>query len=322
MTEPPPKKVWSKREHTLLHPEQVEQTNTALRKGIEWAESLDINPLRVRQELQMKGIKFYAEYLDLLLLAYEWQGDKKLSEDAQQKAMRALEITDTEEYHTLDPRDMNRFKEDSMSYLRVAMLAERLGKDTTAYRAKIFALRETLYGHLPQRGVDNRLSFALLFRQLNFPLAETEEQIHTESLIAAMKPLSYYQTGPDKPYDITHEIFAMTWRGYRPFPFRNNDEERYAKETITALLRKAIDDKNLDLAAEFVVNLAELGEAKSDIVNEARQFIFMGQNSDGSFGDYATQALEMKKVRPLYDVRIGGNLHTTMVCLWALLETS
>jgi hypothetical protein len=322
MTAAPPKKVWPKREHPLLHPEEAAQTSTALRKGIEWAESLDVNPLRIRSELQMKGIKFYAEYLDLLLLAYEWPADQKLSEDAQQKAMKALEITETEEYHALDARDMSRFKEDSMSYLRVCMLAERLGKETAAYRARIFALREALYGHLPQRGVDNRLSFALLFRQLNFPLAETEEEIHTESLIAAQKPLSYYQTAPDKPYDITHEIFAMTWRGYRPFPFRNSDEERYAKETITALLRKAIDDKNLDLAAEFVVNLAELGEAKSDIVQEARQFLFNGQNPDGSFGDYTKQAIEMKKVRPLYDVRIGGNLHTTMVCLWALVETS
>ena len=44
------------------------------------------------------------------------------------------------------------------------------------------------------------------------------------------------------------------------------------------------------------------------------------QNGDGSFGSFDEEAI--RRLRPRYDIRIGGYLHTTHVSVWALTAMS
>ncbi len=269
----------------------------------------------------MKGVKHFVELLDLLFLAFQRKEDPELSELARIRAFEALRAIDDDAYHDLAPADPKRFREDSMSYLRACWLATQFGKDTSRYRREIEKVLPAIYQHLPTRGVDQRMGFAVLFGQLGLPVPEALEKIYPESLIGRRVPLDYYLVAPDRPYDITHEVFALTERGKAVFRFPSADDEGYAKETVRHLLRQSMQQQNLDLAGEFLVNLAELGEGATDLAREGREYILRGQNADGSFGKYDPEAAKVAKGNPLYDSRIGGNLHTTMVCLWGLVET-
>ena len=45
------------------------------------------------------------------------------------------------------------------------------------------------------------------------------------------------------------------------------------------------------------------------------------RNADGSFGETHDAArVRAAKGNPAYDVEVGGTLHTTFVCLWALAQ--
>ena len=293
-----------------------------MRRALDWAETLDLNPLRVRNELRMKGVKHYVEYLNLLYYVYRWRPDSELGQRAQQRALEVLLVTDEEAYHGLDSVGARRFREDSMSYLRGCFVAKQMGKDVGGYRREVEEVLPSIQRALPTRGVDQRMGFALLFKQLDLPQPETEEEIYPEYLIAKRVPITYYYRSRGRPYDITHEIFAMTERGQRPFPFPSGTDERYAKMTVRYLLKKSMQKGMLDLAAELLVNLAFLGEGNSKLASQAREFLIQRQNPDGSFGKYDPEKARRANGNPRYDVRIGSYLHTTMVSVWALSETT
>ncbi len=302
-------------------PGDSRRLNTALRRAIEWSARLDVHPIRLRSERNMKGVKHFVENLDLLLLAYQRKDDADLSARAKTLALEALRVIDLDVYHGLGSVDPKRFREDSMSYLRASWLAIQFGRDVTRYRNEIEKVLPAIVQHLPTRGVDQRMGFSLLFSQLGYPPAETLEKIYPETLIARHPPLSYFLASPDRPYDITHEIFALTARGARQFQFPGETDKVYTTEMVRRLLEHSMRQANLDLAGELLVNLAELGEGSTALAKDAREWIFKGQNADGSFGVYDPEHAKKLKGNPMYDSRIGGNLHTTMVCLWALSET-
>lgn len=269
----------------------------------------------------MKGIKHFVEHLDLLLLAHRRTSNQGLAAVARQQALKALAAIDEDAYHSLGTVDPQRFREDSMSYLRACWLAQQFGKDVTRYRLEIDKVLPTIVRHLPTRGVDQRMGFAVLFAQLGYPVPQTLESIYPETLLARRVPFSYYLVSPDRPYDITHEIFALTERGAATFKFPHPEDEAHARDTVRKLLTYSLQRGNLDLVGEFLVNLAELGESATPLAQQAREAIFQGQNADGSFGIYDLEQAKILKGNPEYDARIGGNLHTTMVCLWGLVET-
>lgn len=293
-----------------------------VRRAVAWAGGLDVDPMRVRDELGMKGVKHFVEYLSLLHQAHRMDETSAFGKEVQTRAVEVLRVVELDGYHVLSNVDDRRFRQDSMSYLRAALLAKRFGVSSARYRRELEAVLGRLKRALPTRGVDQRMGFAFLLAELGFDAPETRESIYPESLIARQVPLAYYLVSPDRPYDITHEIFAMTGRGTRPFPFPRPQDQDYARRTVEALLSRSLKTANLDLAAEFLVNLAYLGQASSPLAEQAREFIFRGQNPDGSFARYDAARARQAKGNPRYDVRIGGNLHTTMVCIWALIETA
>ena len=302
-------------------PPAATRLDETIRRAMAWTATLDVHPLRLREEKGMKGIKHMVEFLNFHNVVYRWSDDRDVRRTARERALATLRVTNDDAYHNLAAVDDRRFKQDSMSYLRACVLAEQFEADTRRYRLEIEKILPRLHAHLPARGIDQRMGFAVLFRQLGLAAPERETDVYPRSLIAQQVPMSYYLSAPDRPYDITHEIFAMTRRGTQPFPFRSEDEERYARTMVRQLLSHFMQGGNVDLSAEFLVNLAQLGEARSALARQAREFIFQSQNPDGSFGNYSRAGIVMRQRNPRYDVRIGGNLHTTLVCIWALVET-
>jgi hypothetical protein len=284
--------------------------------------TIDTHPIRLRRQNGMKGIKHLVEYLSFHHRIYVRSRDREIQRTARDRALQALSVTDEDAYHDLATADATRFKHESMSYLRACWIAEQFGIDTSRYRREILKIVPRLHAHLPTRGIDQRMGFAVLFANLGIPRPETEQQVYPYSLIAKHAPLLFYLDSPARPYALTHEIFSMTARGSRAFPFPNEQDERYAKEIVKQLLEHSIEAESLDIAAELLVNLVQLGEAESPIAQRALEFVLQEQNEDGSFGNYAAQEILLRKSNPRYDIQVGGYLHTTYVCIWALLEMS
>ena len=61
--------------------------------------------------------------------------------------------------------------------------------------------------------------------------------------------------------------------------------------------------------------------ALGEVYLQARAYIVSRRNADGTFGEnYDQERVRVAKENPVYDVDVGGTLHTTYVCLWALTQ--
>lgn len=107
----------------------------------------------------------------------------------------------------------------------------------------------------------------------------------------------------------------------------------YALQTVVALLKLHVARDRLDVVCEFVVNLGQLGvraargprpgaaAALGELYLQARDYVASRRNADGTFGEtHDADAVRRAKANPAYDVDVGGTLHTTYVCLWALTQ--
>ena len=300
------------------------------------------DPVHVRDRLGMKGCKHFAEYLDLQRLAAEL-GDGA----ARARALRAVErAAAAEAYHAfLGQREASaRWREDSMSYLRALYLSGELGAPgplLAAWRARAAAAMPAFWRHVAGRGVDQRLNFAKLFRGLGLAaeadLVAFERATRRATHVARRRPLAWFLLSADRPYDLTHEVFALTRDGRAPFPGAGDpaaalaadaplSDHAYALRTAAALLKVCVRRDALDAACELLANLGQLGaraggDALGELYHQAADYVASRRNADGSFGETHDAArVRAAKGIPAYDVEVGGTLHTTFVCLWALAQ--
>lgn len=300
----------------------VAETTAAARRAFAFAKSLDVDPKRLRDELDMLGKKHLTEMLGLMRLLAAWPGDPELANAARDFGRALLDrVAVGAEFHDLGRVDDHRFDEDSMSYLRACWYAEALGWETKTWRDAIAAIQPRLDESLSRRGVDQRMSFTLLYAALGLPGGEDLNNVFRASAIAALRDFRYWVQRPGNAYELTHELFGGTWRGRRPLPARTALQLRYAKKASYTLLHVHLTEKNHDPAAELVLGRRYLGEKMDDQLRFARRFLLDGQNGDGSFGFHTESLIREQKGNPRYDVKIGGNLHTTLVALWALMAT-
>lgn len=308
--------------HAPAHRASDPRLDSAVRRALDWSATLEVDPIRLRRDKGMKGIKHFVEYLAFQQVVSDWASDPEIERTARERALAALRVVDEDGYHDLAAAGPERFNQESMSYLRACRIAEQLGRDTSRYRREILEILPRIHAHLPGRGVDQRMEFAVLLAQLGMARPESEDQIYPRSLIARHAPLSFYLASPERPYALTHEIFGMTARGTRAFPFPNEDDERYAKATVERLLDRAVESESTDIAAELLLNLVELGEPGAPVARRATQYLYRAQNADGSFGNYEAEAAALREIDPRYDIGVGAYLHTTYVAVWALIEAS
>jgi len=259
-----------------------------LRAG-KWAQALDADPLRIENDLRMKGVKHYVEYISLL---HEMQPTANATVLAwSQEALKAAhKITTTSAYHDnvmngaiVHKTKPLKFRADSISYLRACMVFKNAGFDTTYYEKRIDQLKPILDEHIPTRGVMQRLAFGLLYDELGLQAGPSMKASYEDEMrrawrstsIAMRRPLEWYiepNITPSRIYQITHEVFETTNTGDHPFTLGEEDR-LYGLKVLVELMDHKHEQMNsrrersldTDHLCELVMSYACFADTRGDL---------------------------------------------------------
>lgn len=276
----------------------------------QWLDELAIDPIELRKH-QVKGKKKLTEQLDAYYRLVQ------VAEAAQRAALiervkQVVAITYEPRFHDLATVTDGQFKQDATSYLRAAVLMERLGLDTQLYREEIKNIQPRLDAHMRIRGAHQRLALHWYYDHFGlmepFPLAMALD----DGLIARRANPSKFSSSD--VYGLTHEVFIPYEYGEKldADPF-TEAEKAYLRPTLALLLAHFIIARDADLAAELVSCMRMLRFVDEPVYREGLDFLLEHQREDGAWGD-----LERAE-RTFGDRgREAVILHTTMVVVDAL----
>lgn len=282
----------------------------ALAKERGWLDHLEANPLVLRRA----GIKGKKKFVELLDAYYRlWQiAEEKDRPALLDRVRQIVAITYQDDYHDMASVDDTTFKQDSTSYLRAALLMERMGLDTSRYRQEIVKIHPRLDAHLPSRGPNQRRIFHWYYEHFGlqepFPLADALKagEIARRQDPARMSSLDIYL--------FTHEIFGPYEYGDRldVDPFSPEDKV-YLKAALEVLIRRSLAGRDADLLAELITCARLLRLVSIPSYREGLAYLLDSQNPDGSWGNIAQARARLGEF-----AAEGTLLHTTMVAADAL----
>jgi hypothetical protein len=260
-----------------------ERYEDALDQSRKWLEALPVDAVALRKQGH-KGKKHFVEALDMYARLIEVAPpETKASLLASVKKLTA--VTDDPAYHDMLTNDDTAFKQDATSYLRAALIMERIGLDTTGYREEIKKIEARLNGHMARRGVHQRMVFAWYYRHFGltepFPLA----QAFQNGVIAKRRPLATIDRRTI--YDLTHEIFAPYEYGDRldADPFTTT-EKLYLRDVLAALTEQRIKENDPDLVGELISCMRYLRFIDLKEYADGLAFLLLSQREDGAWGRY------------------------------------
>lgn len=290
--------------------EHQEAYKKSISKAKSWLDQLHVNPLELRK-YEIKGKKKFVELLDAYFRLWQMAHDSEKTE-LMKKITEIVAITATNPYHDMGIISDNEFKQDATSYLRAALLIDKLGFDTARYRREIQKIHSRLNAHMSQRGPHQKQAFHWYYQyfglQEPFPLQEALRK----GIIAVHKDPKKF-TKYDA-YTLTHEVFAPYEYGenldVEPF---SAQEKIYLQETLQWLTQQYIKKNNPDLVAELISCQRYLRFTNLTTYQEGLLFLLKSQNTNGSWGDY-------EKNREKLGSYVDQNfyLHTTAVAIDAL----
>jgi len=275
-----------------------------------WLDNLDVDPSTLRSQ-GIKGKKKLTEQIDAYYRL--WQvapvQQKQLLVD---RVRQVAQVTREPGFHDLLAVSDDQFKQDSTSYLRTALLLERMGIDTAHYRVEIAKLQQRLNHHMKLRGPHQRRVFHTYYQHFGlvepFPLVDALEL----GIIARRAPVE--TLSGDDAYGLTHEVYALYDYGERldvdPFTV---DDKTYLRPTLQMLVAVYMRRGNPDLVAELVDCLHLLRMNDAPVYQTGSAYLLNTQNSDGSWGRYRRQEQRIGEF-----VHQGYELHTTLVAIVAL----
>ncbi|MBI5509123.1 MAG: hypothetical protein HY903_10250 [Deltaproteobacteria bacterium] len=281
-----------------------------MEKARAWLDNLRVDPLELRT-VGIKGKKKLVEQLDsyyrLWQVAPEEQKAKLL-----ERVREVVAITYEARYHDMATTGDRWFKQDATSYLRAAVLMERLGLETALYREEIKKIHGRLNDHMGKRGPHQRRVFHWYYKHFNlaepFPL---EGALEAGVIARRVEPAKLTN---DEVYALTHEVYAVYEYGDRrdidPF---DSASKAYLRTTVEELIRRYVAKGDPDLAGELVECLHYLRMQDSPAYADGVRFLLDSQNPDGSWGTYARQEKRLGEF-----VNHGFRLHTTLVAIGAL----
>lgn len=293
-----------------------EKVETVNQKAIDWLDTLDVDPIRLRDEMGIKGKKKLVELLDTYFCLYRTTECIEKRTYYREKVANATQVTYTPEYHDMDRIDDQQFNQDSTSYLRAYCIIDELGLDTTYYLKNIEKVLPRLDSHLSQRGTNQKMAFVLYYKHLRFDINYTMEGLFPHSVIRSAKSID--ELSDMEVYYITHEILFLY--DDDAMHILNNKDTEYLNEILPGLMEKHIEKNNVDLLAELIMVLTYLKYDHLDIYDIAIDFLLNSQNENGSFGDYEYEREHCEKQGLVFDVDYLLYLHTTEVSLIALNE--
>jgi len=289
-------------------------SHTVYRESIQrarsWLDALHVDPA----ELRAHGIKGKKKLVELLDAYYElWKVAGPQERKVLLERIRGVvKVTYEPAYHDMNAVSDEWFKQDATSYLRAAVLMERLGLDTKMYRAEIAKIHDRLDAHMKERGPHQREIFHWYYRDFGLTEPFPLEEARNEGVIAHRQdPTTMTNL---QVYELTHEIYAPFEYGDKldvnPF---DGSEKDYLRGTLDRLLRRYLAKGDPDLVAELLECEHYLKMDDGPASHEAVEFLLNSQNPDGSWGHYPRE----QKAFGDY-VKQGFELHTTMVVIGAL----
>ena len=285
-----------------------------------WLNRLQVDPIRLRTHHGMKGKKHYVEWL----LAYQgiidfYSGLSDGMGEAERvhaHVLHELSVLNVPDYHDLGRVDNKRFAEDALSYLYACSLAQGFGFDTKFYVAEIVKILPRIYAHASTRGACQRMALIRRLDALGLPATDSMSQLVDKTQIRQRKPIA--ELLKVHVYLITHEISHLTDAGQHPPHLLNAEDIAYLSDLFKGLLDPMLED--VDLLAEVVEALTDLGGSEKVNFQNALDFIAQHQNENGSFGNYEAARSSLSQQGSLYDVDVGMYLHATTVCLRTLVK--
>lgn len=282
----------------------------ALHKAKAWLDGVKVDPADLRAH-GIKGKKKLGEQLD----AYRrlWRVAPAAEKPAlMARAKEVAAVADDPRYHDMATISDEHFKQDATSYLRVAVLLERLGLDDSKYRAEIKKIAPRLDGQMERRGPHQQRVFHWYYENFGltepFPLADA---LQKGVVASRVDPATMTQA---QSYELTHEVYALYEYGDRldidPFPA---DDKAYLKDALSVLTAKFIRENDPDLLGEVVECMHYLRFQDEPAYLAGVKFLLEGQNADGSWGHYARERKHLGDY-----VKQGFELHSTLVAIGAL----
>lgn len=279
----------------------------------QWLDRLVVNPIELRAH-GIKGKKKLAEILDSYARFYSVaKPEDKQNIMTRVKALCA--VTSRTNYHDMLTINDLEFKQDATSYLRVAYLMERLGLDTKFYRTQIQKVHPRLNEHMASRGVDQRMAFHWYYGHFGLKEPFPLESAFQTGLTASRKPMDWFKQNPMEAYNLTHEVFVPYKFGEDlSADFFTSGDKTYLRGIMENIIPWYIQEKEVDLLAEFILCAAYLKVTDLPAYREGLSFLLESQNANGSWGQYEQHRPAMGGY-----VDQGLYLHTTMVALDALI---
>lgn len=282
----------------------------AIAKARGFLDDLDVDPIRLRA-VRIKGKKKLAEVID----AYYRLHLVAPPEARPAIVARVTELsrpTREDRYHDLLILGDQELKEDATSYLRVALLLDRMGVDIKRYRVEIQNAKWRLDAQMKDRGPHQRRAFHAYYEHFGLSEPFALEGALDKGLIAARADVG--KISRMDVYTFTHEIYAAYDFGDRldADPFTDPDRA-YLRGALPRLLATWPARRDPDLAAELVACMRYVRFTDDALYPAALGDLLDIQNADGSWGTY-----EKARARLGDYVKQGFYLHTTMVVLEAL----
>ncbi len=243
----------------------------------------------------------------------------------------------TPAYQNLSRCTPAEFDANALSYLRVYVLLERLHRFTPQDREQIERVKTLFDTSLARRGAWQREMFAKYYQRLGLTLPASlsdsadstgsSDLAHGSAADSLTSPrattivsrrIPFAQFNLQRAYALTHEVFVAFDYGQKNQQERfDADDLRYLRSVLIPLQRLTVRKKSLDLLAEVLSCCAYLGFTEDPSYQEAFQLILQSQNENGSWGDYESH-------RAVYGdtLEVEGYLHTTLVCVQALVDVS
>jgi hypothetical protein len=282
----------------------------SMRRARAWLDALRVDPLELREK-GIKGKKKLVEQLDSYYRLWQVAGDpekKKLLDRIKQ----VVAITYEDRYHDMGTISDEWFKQDATSYLRAALVMERLGLDTRRYRKEIQKIHQRLNDQMLRRGPHQQRMFHTYYQHFGleepFPL---EGALEKGVIATRASPRSLPAS---QVYELTHEVYALYEYGDRldvdPF---DAEDKRYLRNAFAVLADRYLQVGDPDLLGEIVECMHYLRFSGQPTYRAGVIFLLKSQNSDGSWGNYPSQ---QKRLGPY--VKQGYQLHTTLVAIGAL----
>lgn len=296
--------------------ELTQKVETLTNESLIWAETLNVNPIKLRKEMEIKGKKKFVELLDIYFGLYQTTFNSTKKDEYTKKVEELANITKEKEYHDLNDINDTQFRQDSTSYLRAWYILNEFGINTTYYVEEIEKVLNRLNNHLPSRGTNQKMAFVFYYDQLGYEIEYTTEELFNISVIRSrIVPENLSEL---KVYHITHEIFFL-YAENKMSLLSDNDID-YILDMLNYQVNFTISNNNVDLLAELIMIMHYLDLFELDVYNNALNYLLSSQNANGSFGDYEDARKYYAKIESKIDVDILLYLHTTEVSIRALNE--